>query len=239
MTAKTLNDLINFKCGTNDTTFTQADKVTLINIFKDEISSMIVERDAKYFLIPSTFNLVANQREYFLGDDRLNRIHKLELKFTASDARMPSASIKNYMGSETESEIVKNFANYSGKFAHTIRRRALFILSGTIINVTAGGRLWSYIYPADIDDLTEDTDLLESDPSSTSFGFPRQFHELLARRVAIEYKGANSIPLNEIELAYGSDLITQLNAIASDDDSKEIVSDLPPASDLWDDGSLL
>jgi hypothetical protein len=237
MTGVQLNTLINFKCHTNDTTFTPASKLTLVNIFKDEIASMIVERNAGYFLVPSTFDLVADQREYPLGDDVLNRIQRVELKFSANDARYLSRSIKEYLGSETESEIVRQFSNIEGGFAHTIRRRALFILSGTIPNVTAGGKIWTHIFPADLADLTGSTGL-EVDPSTTSFGFPRQFHELLARRVAIEYKGSQPkpIPLNKQELQYEVDLKTQLDAISRPDNSREIIADMPSASDTWDYG---
>jgi hypothetical protein len=237
MTGTQLNNLINLKCKTNDATFTQADKLVYVNIFKDEIASMIVERNNGMFLIPSTFDLVADQREYALGDDLLNRIHKLEIKFSASDARQPAQFIKDYHKSETESEIVKNFSNAQGEFAYTIRRRALFILSGTIIAVTDGGRLWSHIFPANLANLTGSTGL-EVDPSTTSFGFPRQFHELLARRVTIEWKGnrPKPIPLNAKEKAYDKDLEIQLAAISRIDNSAEYVANFPDAEEFGDHG---
>ena len=238
MTAKELNDLINYKCGTNDTTFTQVDKLLLVNTFIDEIASKIVSKDEKYFLIPSTFNLLANQREYAIGNDLLNRIHKVEIKFDASSSRFPSTFMKDYSGSETESEIVKNFSNSEGCFFHTIRRRALFILSGTIVNVTAGGRIWAHIFPAHLANLTENTVTMEADPSTTSFGFPRQFHELLARRVAMEYKGsqAKPIPLSAKEQNYEIDLKSQLDDLNPIDNSGEIIANMPSASDFGNDG---
>lgn len=237
MTGTQLNTLINFKCRTNDTTFPQADKLYLVNIFKDEISSLIVEKNASYFLIPSTFNLVANQREYSFTDTLLNRIHKLEIKFVSTDSRFPSTAIKDYGGSETESEIVKNYSNSPGGFAHYIRRRSLFILSGTIKEVTAGGRLWSHIFPADLANLTGVTGL-EVDPSTTTFGFPRQFHELLARRVVTEYKGRQPKPisLNRHELNYENDLKVQLDAISNIDNSMEVIGEFPVATDIGNDG---
>lgn len=237
MTAAELNTLINYKARTNDTTFTVGDKLVLVNIFKDEISSLIVERNNGMFLIPSTFDLVGDQREYSLGDDLLNRIHKLEIKFASGDSREPSWWIKDYSGSETESEIVKNFSNAKGGFAHTIRRRSLIILSGTIVAVTDGGRLWTHIFPADLSNMTDANDL-EIDPTTTTFGFPRQFQELLARRVVIERKGSQPkpIPLNFTEKRYDKDLKIQLDAISHVDNSGEIIAEIPPAQDLWNDG---
>lgn len=234
MTGTQLNTLINYKCRTTDTTFTQADKLVLVNLFKDEIASLIVERNAGYFLIPTTFDLVASStsREYSFDDTMLNRMHKLELKFTSTDARQPSRFVKDYSGSETESEIVKYYSNIKGGFAHYVRRRSLFILSGTIIAVTGGGRLWWHKYPADLANLTGSTGL-EVDPSTTTFGFPRQFHELLATRVAVEFKSRqpNSLPLGPTERNYKSDLQDQLNAISSIDNSGEIIGLLPSSED--------
>lgn len=237
MTGAALNTLINYYCGTNDTTFTPADKLVLVNLFKDEIASSIEQRNSDFFLIPSTFDLVADRREYAIGDDLLNRIQKLEIKFSASDARFPSRYIKDYLGSETESEIVKNFSNAENCFAHTVRRRALFILSGTISNCTAGGRIWAHIFPADLANLAGVTGL-EVDPSTTSFGFPRQFHELLARRVSIAYKGAKAkpIPLSPMENNYFKDLEVALQSISRVDNSGEIIAERPSAGDQWNNG---
>lgn len=225
MTGAELNTLINEKCGTNDTTFPQARKLRLVNIFLKEIASKIVARNSGYFLIPATFDLVANQREYSFPDGLVDRMHKLELKFSSTSARFPSIYMKDYLGSETESEIVNQFGNEEGQFRHTIRRRAVFILSGTIPNVTGGGRLWYHQYPADLANLVGTTDL-SIDPSTTTFGLPTDFHELLARRVAIEWKGSRPKPmaLNATEKNYQIDLKAALDDIAHPDNSGEIIA---------------
>ncbi|MBI4137444.1 hypothetical protein HY469_05270 [Candidatus Roizmanbacteria bacterium] len=237
MTGAQLNTLINWYCRTNDTTFPQADKLVLVNLFKDEIAGKIVDKNVGYFLVPSTFDLVADRREYAIGDDLLNRIQKVEIKFSSTTSRFPSRFIKDYFGSETESEIVKNYSNVEGEFAHTIRRRALFVLSGTISAVTGGGRIWAHIFPADLSALTGSTGL-EVDPSTTSFGFPRQFHELLARAVTIAYKGRQPkpIPLNKKELLYEIELKSALDSLTPMDNQGEIIAEMPAAQDLWDDG---
>ncbi len=237
MTPANLNTLINFKLKTNDTTFTQAAKLPIINIFKNEIASKIVERNVGYFLIPADFDLVANQREYAWPTDILNRMQKLELKFSANDARFPSRFIKDYSGSETESEITANFGNSKDQFAHTIRRRAVMIFSGTIPTLTGGGRLLYHALPADITDLTSTVDM-SLDPSTTTFGFPTQFHELLARRVSIEWKGSQPkpIPLNRHELNYENDLKDALDALSHPDNSGEIIGKSLPDEDTGNNG---
>lgn len=238
MTPAKLAALIRYKTRTNSTTFTDADMLPLVNTFKDEIASMIVERNSSMFLLPATDDLVANQREYPIPDDRLSRLHKVEIKFASGDSRFPASAIKDYQGSETESEIVKQFSNDEGGFAYTIRRRALLILSGTIIAVTDGLRIWYHSYPADLANLTEATTDMYTDPSTTTHGFPRQFHELLARRVSIEYKGSRPkpIPLSESERNYPRDLETQIAAISTEDESLEIISEMPPSGEFGNDG---
>lgn len=239
MTGTALAALIRYKTKTNSTTFTDTDMLPLVNTFKDEISSMIVERNAGYFLVPTDFDLVASStsREYAFPDDLLNRMHKLEIKFTSTSSRFPSTYIKDYRGSETESEIVKWYTNEEGGFAHTIRRRAVLILSGTIIAVTLGGRLWYHAYPVTLANLTGVTDLAV-DPTTTTFGFPRQFHELLARRVSIEYKSskAKPLPLSRHEMNYEGDLKIQLDAIAHVDNSGEIIGDELSSEDTGNNG---
>jgi len=238
MTPAQLNTLINLKAGTNDTTFTQADKLVYINLFKDEMASLILEKNAGYFLLPTTFNLVADQREYSFADTLLNRIHKLELKFSSTDARQPSKGIKDYLGSETESEIVKFYSNSPGQFRHYIRRRSLFILSGTITSVTDGGRLWSYAFPADLANLTEATVKIETDPSTTTFGLPRLFQELLARRVVMEWKSNQPKPisLSPLEMNYKEDFKNQLDSLSTIDNSLEIIGEMPAPGDLGNSG---
>ena len=207
----------------------------------DELAGMVIDKDVGYFLVPSTFDLVADQREYFIGNDLLNRIQRLELKFVSTDSRFPSRGIKDYQGSETESEIVKTYSNSKDCFAHTIRRRALFILSGTIANCTAGGRIWAHTFPATLANLTDNTNGLEVDPTTTTFGFPRQLQELLARRVAIEYKGSQPKPLalNAMEINYERDLKKVLDAMTPMDNSLEVIGEMPCAEDLWNNGQNL
>ena len=238
MKAKGLADTIRRKTRTNTTTYTDADMLADVNMYKDEMASKIVERNNGMFLVPYTFNLVADQREYAVGDDVLNRIHKVEIRFSTTTSRFPAEFIKDFHGSETESEIVKEFTNSQGGFAYTIRRRAILILSGTIIDVTDGVRMWAHVYPEDLGNMTDNTVGLEVDPSTTTFGFPRQFHELLARRVGIEYKSRQPkpLPMSPVENNYEVDLDKQLDAIARVDNSAEYIAQLPNSSDLYDNG---
>ena len=236
MTGTQLKALIHLKCGTNSTTFTDADMLSLVKTFQDETASLITQKNQMYFAIPTKDNLVANQREYAIGDDMLNSLVKVECMFVDGDAYIPLVAVKGYEGSETESEIVAEYANTEGECFYYISRRAIQILSGTISAVTNGLRYWYLTYPA-YPSLSGSTDM-SVDPSTTTHGFPRQFHELLARRVAIEWKGSRPKPikLNEMEMNYPNDLNAQLSAIGRINLDLEIIGELPPAADLYNDG---
>lgn len=234
MTRLKLANLIRWKTKTNTTTFANSDILPLANTFKDEIASLITERNQMYFAVPADDDLVANQREYAFPDDMLNSIIKVEAKFSSSESYKQVKPITEYSGSETESEIVKYFTNDEPKYL--VRRRAVLLLSGTISAVTDGIRIWYLQYPSDWSDVTDDTTDMSTDPSTTTAGFPRQFHELLARRVSIEYKERNNKPLSAKEKMFDQDLGRQLAAIEPINLDLEMQGELPSREDQGDYG---
>jgi len=235
MDGSELRDLIFYKTKENSTDFPSSDMLPLVNTFKDEISSQIAEKNQNYFAVPAKEDLVVNQREYAIADDMLNNLLKVEIKFTSGESRFPAKAIKWYEESETESEITARFSNLEGEFCYFIRRKAIFILSGTIATVTDGIRIVYIQYPADLANLTGTTDL-SVDPTTTTAGFPKQFHELLARRVSIEYKDRNGIDLSDKEQEYDKDLNIQLNAIAHLDHNLEVIGNELSRQDQGDYG---
>ena len=241
MTGTQLNSLINLYTGANDVTFTPTNKLVFVKTVIDEMASLITQKNQMYFAIPAKDDLVASstRREYAIADDMLNSLIKVECMFVDGDAYITLIPIKHYEGSETESEIVAEYANVKGECFYSVKRRAIFILSGTIIAVTDGLRYWYLCYPA-YPSMTGSTDMAV-DPSTTTHGFPRQFHELLARRVSIAWKGSRPkpIPLSELEKNYYNDLQLQLNAIARINLDLEEVGELPTSEDLYDDGFAL
>lgn len=238
MTPAGLAERIRFYTKTNSTTLSDAELLPLVNTtMTEEMASRIVETDNEMFEVPYVFNLVANQREYAVGDDVLNRVHKVEVKFSSSDDRLPARYIKDYRGSEEEDQITANFNNSEGGFAYTIRRRAILLLSGTIASVTNGVRMTAIVYPEPLANLTGTTGI-EVDPSTTTFGFPRQFHELLARRVSIIWKSSQPTPiaLSPLEKQYEQDMERQLDAIGQVTNEGLTTSDELSAEDTLNEG---
>lgn len=240
LTGTTLNSLINYYCKTVDGTFTQANKLVLVNLVKDEIAGRITDKDESYFILPYTFNLVASTidaREYSLQDDMMSNLVSVELAFDGTQSPLQYVrAIKTTLqtaidvtGGLTEGNITNNYNNTIPYYF--VYRRSIYILSATISAVTNGGRIRYRVFPADLANLTGTVNL-NVDPTTTSFGMPQQFHELWARRVAILWKSQrpNPIKLSPFELDYENDLKFKLDELKRDDLSEEILGLLPNTS---------
>ncbi len=233
MTPAELNKLINFYCfgsvdASGDDNFPQADKLLLINIFKNDIAKAIVGCNEDYFGMLFTRPLVAGRREYGIPDEVLNTLKYVEAKLDGVNwSHLDEFDLNSYKRPTDEANIIAQFSGRKPMF--DIFRRSLWLYtSDAIIDVAGGLKLWAIIYPADITDLTSTIDM-SVDPTSTSQGFPRQFHELLARRVGISYRSSQDKPkvLNEKELFYKADLQDALDAITGMNMDRSIIRTLP------------
>ena len=217
MVPATLNKLINFYCGTDDGSFPQADKIVLINVFKDDMAKEVAKRNENYFGMIYEDTLVAGNREYALPAEILNNIVGVEAKVLNSFTKWAWLSELNLNTIKAPTDETNICAYMSGRNpAFRIFRNAVILYTDTsIIDVVDGLKLHCIIYPGDIEDLTNSSVDMAVDPDEYTPGFPRQLHELLARRVAIAYKNSLDRPktLSEKELKYDVDLQLALNAI--------------------------
>lgn len=236
MTGTQLAAFIRRKTKTNSTTYPDADLLVDVNLMKDEIASRIQQVRQEVWNVPALDDLVLNQREYAFPEDVLNSLVSLELKFTATGDYVPANTLarRHYKDVLQESVIVNNFDNLNPRYF--LRRKAIYILSGAIIAVTEGIKLVYNSFPADLANLTGIIDL-SIDPSTTTHGFPREFHELWARRVSIEYKDANNKKLSKKELDYDEDLEKALSDFATGNLDEKIIGSLPPGSERGNDGA--
>lgn len=238
MTGTQLATLFRRYTRTTSTTYTDANALVDTNNVKNEICSLISQKNQQIFLMTATDNLVASTvtaREYALPDDVLNGIATIEAAFESASPTVfvpvlpyPGGihRLMREINGITESKITNAFSNETPRYILT--RRGIYILSGTISAVTSGLRLRYTLYPADLANLTGNTGL-HINPTTTSFGVPLQFHELWARRVSIVYKQQQPkpIPLSDYEKSYPADLQNQLDAISNDDLGGEIFGSIP------------
>lgn len=207
--------LARYYTKTNSTTFSDADILILANIFKDDICGKIgKDVDEDYFGLRFERNLIAGQREYCLPAQMMSRIKYLQAKLDGTNwSKLNETDLSVYGKYVTEDEIEAVYADKSPEF--DIWDKSIYLLnSSPIIDVVDGLKLWCIIWPADFAALTSTEDM-SNNPDEYSHGFPRQFHELLARRVSIAYKSSKDrpIPLSEKEQLYEVDLKQELDTM--------------------------
>lgn len=226
--------LVRYYTKTNSTTFTDAEMLLLANVLKDDIAGQIAKKAGEdYFGLRFTRDLVAAQREYELPAEIMSRLKYLEAKLDGSNwSKLGETDLLQYEKSTDESTIL---SQYSGKDpAFDIWDKSIFIYSDSaIISVTDGLKLWAIVYPADFDDLSSVVDMA-TNPSTTSHGFPREFHGLLAIGVSIAYKTAQPrpIPLSEKEKTYERDLADKIESLREENLDRNFIASAP-----YNDGS--
>lgn len=195
---------------------TDATLLLLANVAKDDIAKEIAKANEDFFGAVLTRNLEAGRREYAMPDDILNNIKTVEAKLDGSNiSRLIPFDLNSFKRPTGEMDIRNDFAGKSP--AYDIYRRAIQLYTGdAIIDVTGGLILRAIIYPADFTEFSSSTDMAV-DPTEFTFGFPRQFHELLARRVSIMYKSGQERPkaLTDSERLYDADLARAIAAISN------------------------
>ena len=226
--------LVRYYTKTNSTTFTDSEVLTLANIFKDDIAGLISKEVGEdYFGLRFERDLVADQREYDLPAELMARMKYLQAKLDGTNwERLKEVDLSTYGKTLDEDTIQLTYAEKDPEF--DLWDNGIYILSGdAIIAVTDGLKLWAIIFPADIADLTSTVDL-STNPDDYSHGFPRQFHELLARRISIAFKSSKDrpIPLSEKEKLYEVDLATAIQTMKDANLDRSVKPDAP-----YNDGS--
>lgn len=240
------------KSGTNSTTFTDSNLLSITNEAKNDLVEKIVERNKQYFTVPVLADLVASSasnleaREYPWPDDILSKIVTVEVAFVV-ESPLKYQPIKPYpggmerlvdnIGGITEANIIANFSNDDANLCssagcgafYVFTRRGIYILSGTLVAVTNGFKLRYRSYTADLANFNGTTGL-HIDPSSTTFGMPLQFHNLWNDLAVIKFKTErpNPLPLNAWEQGFSIRLKEALDSIAQDDQRGEDFGELPP-----------
>lgn len=221
--------LVRYYTKTNSTTFTDADILVLANIFKDDIAGLIAKEVGEdYFGLRFERDLVAGQREYDLPAELMSRIKYLQAKLDGTNReKLNETDLSTYGKALDEDTIELTYAEKDPEF--DLWDNGIYILSGdAIIDVTDGLELWAIIFPADFPNLTSTEDM-STNPDDYTHGFPRQFHELLARRVSIAYKSSKDrpIPLSEKEKLYEVDLMTQIQTMKDANLDRSIIPSAP------------
>lgn len=225
---------------TNSVSFPDLDIIELMEFRQDELAKDILEADEDILLIPQYTDLVANQREYPLPQDKLASIKRVEAKLDGTNfIKLDEFDPTSYGYTiNTESEIVLNFANRLGEAYFDLMRNSLKIYSGTITDVSGGLKILVNTWPSPITDLTATADMSQ-DPSTTTHGIPRELHEIWARGVIIDWKSSREkpIPLSERELSYKADKVIAINSLKPQNRDRVFKGSMPHSSTRGNDGA--
>lgn len=230
---------IRFHTRTDAATFSDEDIILLLEARTDEIALRILEVNENYFGNPELRDLQAGKREYPFPIDILTQMKYLEAKLDGTNyIKLSEMDLNQYKGVTDEATIVGNFSNTQDHAFYDIFRNSLFLYTGAIIDVEDGLKLWTFNYPAYIEDLTSDIDVSEP-PSTIEHGFPRAFHELLCRGVRIDYKSSRQepIPLSEHELNYEKDLEKKLELVKPINLDRSFQAQIPSSASRGNEGA--
>lgn len=243
MTPETFAKIVRLKTRTNSTTFTDADMLLFMEARQLELAQDIMKADEDILSIPQTADLVASSitaREYPFPSDILSRIKRVEAQLDGTNWRLLDEIDLGEIDVpiSTEANITNQFTNNQGDCFYDLKRKALFIYSGTITATTDGLKLWCDTSPSVHANVTDDTTDMSIDPSATSHGMPLPTHEIWARGVGIDYKQSREkpIPLNEKELRYEFDKQEVIASLKHGNLDREVIGHLPPPSDRGNDG---
>ena len=244
MTGKKFVDYIRYKTRTNSTTFPDADIVLLANVAKDELAKDLMDADEDTLVLPFTTSLIDSLREYPQPKTILSRIKKVEAKLDGTNwIGLKEMDLVDYPLPTDETTILDKFSNDEGRAKYDLTRKSIWIYSGAITAVSGGLKLWCNVWPFELttDRLSDDVIDLSTDPTSTTLGFPREFHELWTRRVIIDYKESREkpIPLTQKETNYFIDTEKAKIAIKHGNLDREIFASIPPANERWQNGQDL
>ena len=224
---------VRLKTHTNSTTFTDADMLIFMGVRQDEIAASILKTDEDILLIPQTADLVASTisaREYPLPSDIISRVKTISAKLDGTNWRKLTELDINQLNFpvETETDITNHFSNDEGECFFDLRRKSIYIYSGTIVAGSAALKVYVDTYPTAISDMTSTTDM-SVDPSTTTHGIPRPMHKIWATGVIIDYKSSKEkpIPLTEREQNYELDMQNAIVTLKHGNLDREVTGDLP------------
>jgi len=236
MTSTELATLIRKKTRTNSTTYSDADLLIDVNLQKDILASRIVELRGDAFDAEDSYDTVQDQRTYAFDPLVMDSIKKVDIKFTVTGDRIVATPIQqSQLSIALQESIIVDYYDNVSNVACILKRANVFILSGSIIAVSNGLTITYKSFPVDLANMTSSTQL-HTQTSATRPGFPREFNEIWARGVSIEYKVINNVKLNIKELEFENDLQRALDRYAVGNVDEHYIGSLPDTTKSNDAG---
>ena len=233
MTPLELKNHIQYKLHIVDADFGATSMLRVINTKLVDFCGKITKAKQGILGTWGKLDLVASQREYPLPADLINNLKAVYLMLDGSNFKRAIPCNVNDVKDliYQEAKITNEYSNT--KPYYFIYRNSIFVLSGTITDVTDGIQFWYSNLLEPIPNLTESSEDLSVSTDKTSAprqGLPKQFHELLARAVIIEHKDTEEIPLTKKEEKFDKDLEEKISELTPINLDEEFLASFPEDS---------
>lgn len=225
--------LVRFRTRTNTSTLTDADILLLANTHKDSMTLRILGANENYFGDPSLIeDLVADTRQYDLDATIAGQISFVSAKLDGEEWVRLTEGNFNIGNMNPDEASIQQY--YTGrKPQYVIFGQQLWILSeDAIIDVVDGLKVFAFTWPKKFTDLSLTTEMDANNDVSTH-GWPREFQELLADRVVIDYKSSQDkpVPLTQNEQLWEQRMKNALAAISNANLDRSILAEIPAMSE--------
>lgn len=232
MTFAEFASLIRFRSRTNATTFLDADILLLANTHKDNMTLRILGANENYFGNPLTINLASGTRQYDFDDTIAGQIKLVMAKLDGTNwKRLYETDFNMTNMPLDETSIINAYTGRDAQFA--VFDQQFWILSGETVPTVSGGlKVYAFTWPAKFTDLSLSTEM-SVNASTTAHGWPREFQELLADRVVIDYKSSQDkpIPLTQNEQLWEQRMQQALEAISNPNLDRSVLATVPDTDD--------
>lgn len=233
MTPAELATDVRFRTQTDSTTFSNTAIMATANKYIAELSREAVKADEDILGMIATVNLVTTDtsREYSMptGFMRMNRI---EAKLDGTNwVKLKELNPAIYARTTDETTILANFSNLQDDAYFDFFRGSIWLYTGEVSSaVTDGMKMWYQVYASPITDMTSTTDMSAA-PSTTTQGFPREFHELLSRYISRQYKSSGDRGLelaeDEREVLLRQDRMEAIYSLTGMNTNREVLGIVP------------
>lgn len=192
MTPAALATDVRFRTQTDSTTLPDVTIMALANKYIAELSREAVKADEDVLGMIATIDLTATDtsREYSMPTNFM-KLSRIEAKLDGTNwVRLQELNPATYARTTDETTILSNFSNLEGEAYFDLFRGSIWLYTGEVESaVTDGMKMWYQVYASPLTDVTSTTDMSVA-PSSTTQGFPKEFHELLSRYISRDYKSS-------------------------------------------------
>lgn len=167
MTPKQFRDNIRARTATTSNTLSDADIARIANLARNTIDVAVLNYNPALYNMVYYTNLVANVREYRVKP-YTRSIHYVQANLKASSGAddnwitlQPANYGVEYQFGDSEDKIIRSFSNIHNRAKYWKNGVFIFLLTGTIINVTNGLKIYANGLPSDLEEADMTSEIID------------------------------------------------------------------------------